>query len=345
MPEHFSEVLDTPKSLQNDLCRIRRTFRSFHSRMVRSFHRPSSWLTIKNSRRDFIILDDDALPPLDRPPKHREMTTRAETHQHSRVCLPLMGKVVNLPPSKYQRSEKRPLTATTLRQHKRRRSRHNSVAGKAVGRRRRDSLKNIPLCRLSFAFTLVMTVLRSSSLRASATGFPSRHIRSGTSRASSAFVIANYQRYKHNIPASSSILNGQARPNDHHEYQTKGTAIGLVNHLKPTINVATRRMHTSTRLHANNGHVGANHILEVGDTVELVHDGALRTGVIAESRGSGWFTVKLLSQNSRGGAIAEDSIIAKKRRSQLTLVTGSGMDGQPIARNQSKLTSSLLGNY
>ena len=166
----------------------------------------------------------------------------------------------------------------------------------------------------------------------------------GTSRASSAFVHVNYQRHKQNVPASSSILSGQTKPNCKQEYQAKGIGIGLENHLKTT-NVGTRRLHTLTTLHANNGH-GANHILDVGDTVELVHDGVLQTGVIAESRGSGWFTIKLFSQNSEGGVVADDSsIIVKKRRSQLTLVTGNGtLEGQPIVATDASEASPTRSN-
>lgn len=268
------------------------------------------------------------------------MTTGTETHQHSRVSLPLVGTVVNRPTAIYQRSEKWP-PATTLRQHRRHRSRHNSVAGKIVGRRR-ASLETIPFFQLLFIVTLAMIVLRSSSVLVSARGLPSRYIRTAsTPRASSAFVDAKYERQQHvSLPVSSTILSGPIKLKGRQKYQTKGIGIGFGNHLKTTRNVGTRRLHSSTRLHANNGH-GANHILDVGDIVELVHDGALQTGVIAESRGSGWFTVKLFNQNSEERAKVEDSIIVKKRRSHLTLLTGSGiLEGQPIAATDASEASS-----
>ena len=313
--------------------------------MLGSVHRPSVYGGSEGQRKiptdcPHLLIDDDALPYDARMPKHREMIA-PETHQHPRVSLPLNGTVVKVPSVKYQRSEKRPPTTALRFQHKRRRSRHNSVADKAVGRRQ-ASLEAIPLLQLSFALTLVMIVLRSSSARVSATGFPSRRY-AGTSRASLAFVNVNYQRHKQNVPASLSILIGQTKPKCKQEYQTKDIGIGLENHLKST-NVGTCRLYTSTRLHANNGH-GANHILDVGDIVELVHDGALQTGVIAESRGSGWFTVKLFSQNSEGGAVAEDSIVVKKRRSQLTLVTGNGtLEGQPIVATDASEASPTRSN-
>ena len=86
------------------------------------------------------------------------------------------------------------------------------------------------------------------------------------------------------------------------------------------------RLHLSSTTNANESTSnGANHMLDVGDAVELIHDGAMRRGIIAESRGSGWFTVKL----ARDVGDDNGDKVVKKRSSQLTLITDAGMvEGQ-----------------
>ena len=64
----------------------------------------------------------------------------------------------------------------------------------------------------------------------------------------------------------------------------------------------------------------AGHIFDVGDRVELAVDGVLRQGVITETRGSGWFTVRLTDTDE----------IVKKRRGQLRYVD---TDGRTSASN------------
>ena len=68
------------------------------------------------------------------------------------------------------------------------------------------------------------------------------------------------------------------------------------------------------------------HIFDVGDRVEVAIDGVLQQGVVAETRGSGWFTIRLTDTDE----------LVKKRRGQLRYVgTGGGTTAGSISEGLS----------